>query len=211
MKYGYARVSTIDQDTALQLSALRKAGCRRIYQEKRSAVKDRPELDALLTIIGAGDELVIYKLDRLARSLKDLLRIVETLTLKGAHLRSLTEPLNHDTAAGKMMLQMLGVFAEFERNIIRERTMAGQLEAVRQGKNIGRPSKLTPQEQSEVIQLYESGIPVGEIGRAYGINGTRVRTLWLEATGQLARPFGVVKQLHMRNINPTLHRGKLQK
>ena len=153
MKYGYARVSTIDQDTSLQLSALKAAACDRIIQERRSAVKQRPALQALLHEIGPGDQLVIYKLDRLARSLNHLLQILEHLRGRGAQLRSLTEPIDCGTAAGRMFLQVLGAVAEFERSLIRERCMAGQLEALKRGRQIGRPSRIPLQDRSEIVEL----------------------------------------------------------
>lgn len=195
MRYGYARVSTIDQDTGAQMAMLRMAKCDAIVEEKRSAVKTRPELDNLLAKLQQGDELIIYKLDRLARSLNHLLSILEHVQERGAKLRSLTEPIDPDTPAGRMFIQVLGSVAEFERALIRERCMAGQLEALRQGKRIGRPHKLSPQDMSEVIQLYGSGIPSRAIADAYGLSDTRVRGLWLEATGQKKRNFGQIRAL----------------
>lgn len=203
MRYGYARVSTIEQDHALQLAALKAARCAQIVQEKRSGVKQRPELEQLLSKLELGDELVIYKLDRLARSLKDLLSIVERLQAKGAHLRSLTEPLNHDTPAGRMMLQMLGVFAEFERSIIRERCMAGQLEALKQGRPIGRPSRIPLQDQSEIVEIIAAGIPHRAVAQAYGISASRAMSLYLEATGRKRRNWGALRTLYYDNINHT--------
>lgn len=201
MRYGYARVSTIEQDHALQLAALKAAQCAHIVQEKRSGVKQRPELEQLLSKLKQGDELVIYKLDRLARSLKDLLSIVERLQAKGAHLRSLTEPLNHDTPAGRMMLQMLGVFAEFERSIIRERCMAGQLEALRQGRRIGRPSRIPLKEQSEIVELIAAGMPHRVVADAYGISASRALAIYHEAIGRKRRNWGVLRTLYYDNIN----------
>ena len=144
MKYGYARVSTIDQDTALQESALASARCNQIIREKRSGAKHRPELEALLLSLKSADVLVAYKIDRLARSLCDLIRICENVEKVGAKLISLTEPVDMGTPMGRMVLGVLGVIAEFERSLIRERCMAGQLEAVRRGKLIGRPSQANP-------------------------------------------------------------------
>ena len=142
MKYGYARVSTLEQDTAMQLTALRRAGCSVVFEEKISAAKKRPRLDELLGLIGRGDVLVVYKLDRLARSLMHLLSIIDHLQQRGAKLKSLTEPVDADTAAGRMFLQVLGSVAEFERSLIRERCIAGQIEAMRRGKMLGRRHKL---------------------------------------------------------------------
>ncbi|MDO5625555.1 MAG: recombinase family protein [Pseudomonadota bacterium] len=195
MRIGYARVSTIEQDNAMQIAALKAAKCDRIVEEKRSAVKQRPELDNLLQQLKQGDELVIYKLDRLARSLNHLLSIVELLSEKNVRLKSVTEPIDASTPAGRMFMQVLGSVAEFERALIRERCMAGQLEALRQGKRIGRPHKLTPEEMSEVVQLYKSGIPGQAIATAYGISESRVRSLHYEATGRYKRQFGEIRAL----------------
>ena len=138
MKRGYARVSTTEQDTSLQLAALRGYGCDVIYEDEISAVKHRPQLERLLAEIGAGDELVIYKLDRVVRSMKHLLQIIEHLESRKARLRSLTEPINDETPAGRLMIQMLGAFAEFERGLICERVIAGQVEAVKRGVKFGK-------------------------------------------------------------------------
>jgi len=204
MKYGYARVSTIDQDTSLQLSALKAAACDRIIQERRSAVKQRPALQALLHEIGPGDQLVIYKLDRLARSLNHLLQILEYLRGRGAQLRSLTEPIDCGTAAGRMFLQVLGAVAEFERSLIRERCMAGQLEALKRGRQIGRPSRIPLQDRSEIVELIAAGVPHRVVADAYGISASRALALYHEATGRKRRNWGQVRTLYYDNITHTL-------
>jgi DNA invertase Pin-like site-specific DNA recombinase len=200
MKIGYARVSTFDQDTALQISALRNANCDRIIQEKQSAVKHRPKLSALLAEMRQGDLLVIYKIDRLARSLQHLVSILERLQDKGASLQSLTEPISLGTPAGRMMLHVLGAVAEFERAIIRERCMAGQLEAVKAGRLIGRPSRIPLQDQNELIRLFRCGIPHRDIAHAYDVSPTRVRQLHDEATGRIQRKFGEVRAAFLRDF-----------
>ena len=139
--------------------------------------------------------MVIYKLDRLARSLIHLLSILERLRDRGAQLRSLTEPINPDTAAGRMFLQVLGSVAEFERSLIRERCMAGQLEALRKGKAIGRPYKLSLSERNEVVQLVDSGIPSRDIAHAYNVAKTTVLRLSYEAKGKQQRNFGSIRAL----------------
>lgn len=202
MRYGYARVSTIDQDTSLQLSALKAAKCDCIIQERRSAVKQRPALEALLHEIGPGDQLVVYKLDRLARSLNHLLQILEHLRGREAQLRSITEPIDCGTAAGRMFLQVLGAVAEFERSLIRERCMAGQLEALKRGKWIGRPSRIPLQDQNEIIELIAAGIPHRAVAEAYGISSSRALSLYHEATGRRSRNWGVLRTLYINNINP---------
>src|SRR3982751_5607452 len=143
MQIGYARVSTDDQDTAVQVAALKKAGCERIYREKASGGRwDRPELHRLLDQLRKGDVLVVWKLDRLSRSLRDVLTIMERLGESGSGFRSLTEAIDTTTPAGRMMMQMVGAFAEFERAMLKERTKAG-LDAARQhGRVGGRRKKL---------------------------------------------------------------------
>jgi DNA invertase Pin-like site-specific DNA recombinase len=133
MLIGYARVSKIDQqDTRAQVKALREAGCKRIYEESASGGRwDRPELHRALDQLREGDVLVVWKLDRLSRSLKDLLNILEKINDAGAGFRSITEHVDTTTPAGRMMLQMIGAFAEFERSMIRERTRMG-LQAARE-------------------------------------------------------------------------------
>jgi DNA invertase Pin-like site-specific DNA recombinase len=124
---GYARVSKAEgQELAPQLNALEAAGCRLVYEEKASGGRwDRPELRRLLTRLRRGDVLVVWKLDRLSRSLKDLLLILERLETAGAGFRSLTEAIDTTAPAGRMMMQMLGAFAEYERAMVKERTQAG--------------------------------------------------------------------------------------
>src|SRR5271163_2352306 len=158
MLIGYARVSTSEQETARQAAALKAAGCERIYREKASGGRwDRPELHRLLDQLRKGDVLVVWKLDRLSRSLRDVLTIMERLAEAKAGFRSLTEAIDTTTPAGRMMMQMIGAFAEFERAMLRERTKAG-LDAARQDGRIGgRPPKLTPQQQAEIRKMVSNG------------------------------------------------------
>ena len=132
---GYARVSRAEgQELAPQVSALEAAGCRRIHEERASGGRwDRPELTRLLGRLAAGDVLVVWKLDRLSRSLKDLLLILERISAAGAGFRSLTESIDTTVPAGRMMMQMLGAFAEYEREMVKERTQAGLKAARAQG------------------------------------------------------------------------------
>lgn len=154
--YGYARVSTTEQETTLQLDALKRAGVKRIFQEKRSGVATRPVLMSLLEQLAPGDKVFIYKMDRLARSLIDLLSIIERIEAAGASFQSLTEPIDTSTGAGRMMVHMLGAFAEFERGIIRERCMAGQTAAMSRGIHCGRPRSLDPEVEADIVRLYRS-------------------------------------------------------
>jgi len=151
---GYARVCKADdQDTAAQVKALRQAGCKRIFEEKASGGRwDRPQLHKALEQLREGDVLVVWKLDRLSRSLKDLLHIMERVWDAGAGFRSITEAVDTTTSAGRMVMQMLGSFAEFERSMVRERTRAGLAAARERGVKVGRPAKLSRRQQEEVIR-----------------------------------------------------------
>jgi len=197
MRVGYARVSTLEQDNALQISALKSAGCSRIVEEKRSAVKHRPALEVMLSELKQGDVLVIYKLDRLARSLSHLLQIIERVQQQGATLKSLTEPIDPSTPAGRMFIQVLGSVAEFERSLIRERCMAGLAEAIKAGRPLGRPFTTTLEDRSEIVELVSCGMPSSVIAEAYGLSRSRVRTLYLEATGRKQRGWGVLRRRFM--------------
>ena len=146
MLVGYARVSTADQKPELQLDALRQVGCERIFVEKASgAQRDRPELRAALDYMrdGAGDVLVVWKLDRLARSLKQLIETVEDLDRRKVGFRSLTEAIDTTSAGGRLTFHIFGAMAEFERSIIRERTRAGLDAARARGRHGGRPPALS--------------------------------------------------------------------
>jgi DNA invertase Pin-like site-specific DNA recombinase len=158
MLIGYARVSTNDQETATQVAALKAAGCERIYREKASGGRwDRPELHKLLDQLRKSDVLVVWKLDRLSRSLRDVLTIMERLGEASAGFRSLTEAIDTTTPAGRMMMQMVGAFAEFERAMLRERTKAGLDAAREEGRIGGRRPKLSAQQQSEIQKMVSKG------------------------------------------------------
>lgn len=156
MKIGYARVSTDDQNLDLQRDALKAAGCERIIEEKESGSKDdRPELARALDMLRAGDEFVVYKLDRMARSTLKLLATLNEIHDKGAEFISLSDKIDTTSAAGRALFGMLAVFAEFERNIIVERTKAGLAAARARGRNGGRP-KTDQKKVLQAIKLYES-------------------------------------------------------
>ena len=155
---GYARVSTNEQDAAAQVQALKSAGCEIIFREKASGGRwERPELHRLLGQIRKGDVVVVWKLDRLARSLKDVLLIMERIQKAKGGFRSLTEAIDMTTPAGRMMMQMVGAFAEFEREVLRERTKAGLKAARRDGRVGGRRPKLKPKQQKEIVQMVMKG------------------------------------------------------
>ena len=158
MLLGYARVSTDDQDTAAQVAALKKAGCERIFREKASGGQwDRPELQRLLDQMRKGDVLVVWKLDRLSRSLRDVITIMDRLAETKAGFKSLTESIDTTTASGRMIMQLVGCFAEFERAIVRERTKAGLEHARKEGRIGGRRPKLKPRQQAEIIRMVSKG------------------------------------------------------
>lgn len=156
---GYARVSTHDQDTALQLDALHRAGVAKIYQEKASGAtrRGRPELARCLAALRSGDTLVVYKIDRIARSLFDLLDILRQLEKAGATIKSITEPLDTSNSMGMFMLQMLGAVAQLERSMIRERSIAGQLAARERGRLPGRERALPADKEAALVAEYLDG------------------------------------------------------
>ncbi len=144
MLVGYARVSTLDQNPALQTDALKSVGCDRIFTEKASgAQRDRPELKAALDYLRTGDTLVVWKLDRLARSMRQLIETLEVLQSRGIELRSLTESIDTATPGGRLVFHIFASLAEFERAVIRERTSAGLQAARERGRKGGRPPALT--------------------------------------------------------------------
>ena len=158
MLIGYARVSSSEQETAAQVTALKAAGCERIYREKASGGRwDRPELQRLLDQLRKGDVLVVWKLDRLSRSLRDVLVIMERLAEAKAGFRSLTEAIDTTSPAGRMMMQMVRSFADFERAMLRERTKIGLETARREGRIGGRPPKLTREQQTEIVRMVSRG------------------------------------------------------
>lgn len=167
MLIGYARVSTDDQDLRLQRAALKTAGCRRLYEEKVSGAKrDRPELTRMLDALREGDVVVVSRLDRLARSTRDLLEIAELLNEAGSGLRSLAEPWADTTSsAGRMILTVFAGIAEFERSLIQERTSAGRAAAKARGVRFGRPKKLSDEQIGLGRRLVGEGTSVRDAAR----------------------------------------------
>jgi DNA invertase Pin-like site-specific DNA recombinase len=168
---GYARVSTQDQNPALQLDALKASGCEKVFVEKASgAQRNRPELIAALDYIREGDGLVVWKLDRLARSLPQLIETVAMLEQRGVGLRSLTESIDTTTAGGRLIFHVFGALAEFERAVIRERTQAGLAAARSRGKIGGRPRKMTENDvRAAKAMLADGDITVGEVAKRLNI------------------------------------------
>lgn len=184
MLVGYARVSTVDQNTSLQRDALRRAGVRRVYEEKRSSVLSRPQLEAALDALRPGDVLVVYKVDRLARSLSHLLAILRRIEEAHAEFRSLTEPIDTTTPAGRLMLQLLGAFAEFERSLIRERSSAGLDAARARGVRLGRPESLTDRQRAAVVAMVERGATRTAAARRFSVHlSTITRVLRVHRAG----------------------------
>src|SRR6516225_4289319 len=165
MIIGYARVSTNDQDLSAQLDALNKAGAARIYREKISGVRsDRPELAKLMKTIGHGDVLVVTRLDRLARSTRDRLNVLADVSKAGAAFKSLADAwADTTTPHGRLMLTVLGGLAEFERELIRERTGEGRRRAKANGVRFGRPHSLTQHQRQEAIKRRAAGETLASI------------------------------------------------
>lgn len=158
MKIGYARVSTEDQNPDLQLAELKKAGCERIYTDKATGANvKRPELTKCLKALNEGDTLAVWKLDRLGRSLGDVITLLDSLKSREIDFHSLTEAIDTKTATGRAMWQMLGVMAELERSLIAQRTKAGRAAAIVRGVKMGRKAKLTPQQIEHAKKLIEQG------------------------------------------------------
>lgn len=169
---GYARVSTRDQTVAAQLDALRKTECARIFQETASgANSDRPQLVAALDYMREGDTLVVWKFDRLARSLKQLIATVEELERRSIGFRSLTEAVDTTTPSGRLVFQLFGALAEFERNVMRERTRAGLDAARARGKMGGRPAKLKEEDlKAAKALLADPEINVSDVAQRLGVS-----------------------------------------
>ena len=188
MHMGYARVSTETQDTALQLDALGAAGCERIYQESISgSSKERPELVKCLDALRDGDTLTVCRLDRLGRSLKDLVGIVSDLEERGVGFRSLSEAIDTGNAGGKLIFHVFAALAEFERSLIRERTCAGLAAARARGRKGGRPRKLSPDQVRKAnAMLLDPDMTKGEVARHFHV--TRMTLNKALAKGNCQRP-----------------------
>ena len=158
MNIGYARVSTEDQNPDLQLAALQQAGCKRVFTDKATGAHvKRPELAKCLKALAKDDTLIVWKLDRLGRSLRDLIGLLDDLKARGVAFRSLTEAIDTTTPTGRAMWQMVGILAELERSLIQERTRAGRAAAVARGVKMGRKPKLTTQQAAHAKKLIEQG------------------------------------------------------
>lgn len=183
MKIGYARVSTKGQSLEVQIKALTAAGCEKIFAEKLTGrLQSRPELDTCLNFIREGDTLVVYKLDRLGRSLKNIIMLLEDFKKKGIQFISLQDNISTEGATGQLMANILGAFAQFERDLIYERTQDGRRIAKEKGVKFGRKALINREniaKQESCIRLYQSGTPVREIQKILNIgsSGTVYRLL----------------------------------
>tara|TARA_R110000787_G_scaffold199726_1_gene310839 strand:- start:839 stop:1387 length:549 start_codon:yes stop_codon:yes gene_type:complete len=180
MRVGYARVSTRDQDASLQTEALIEAGCEKVFEETASgAQRDRPRLAEALTYLRKGDTLVVWKLDRLARSLRQLIETVEMLHQRGIGFVSVTEAIDTTTPGGKMIFHVVGALAEFERDLIKERTNAGLASAKARGVQLGRPRAMTDAQIAIARSLKATGeLSSGKIADHLGVSrATLYRTL----------------------------------
>jgi DNA invertase Pin-like site-specific DNA recombinase len=172
MNIGYARVSTADQNLDLQNDALDSAGCENIYTDKMSGAKTaRPGLDQILSVLRKDDTLVVWKLDRLGRSLKHLIQVMNILDERGIYFKSVQESLDTSTPGGKLIFHVFGALAEFERDIIRERTLAGLAAARARGRKGGRPRKLSKKQVEMAKNLMKDiSIPIAEICKTLGVS-----------------------------------------
>ena len=179
MIYGYARVSTDGQSVEAQVRQLAKAGCTKVFREVASGARtDRTQLRKVLDRLEAGDVLMVTRLDRLARSTRDLLNTLAAIAGRKAGFRSLGDAwADTTTAHGRLMLIVLGGLAEFERELIRTHTGEGRARAVARGQKMGRPPKLTQHQRREAIRRRETGETLAEIGRSYDVSGATISRL----------------------------------
>ena len=177
--FGYARVSTRDQDFAGQVAELAAAGCAKVFREKASGAKrDRAELTKVIAKLEVGDVLAVTRLDRLARSTRDLLNVIESISSRGAGFKSLKDVWADTTSPhGRLMLTVLGGLAEFERELIRARTGEGRKRAQDRGVRFGRPPKLTPHQRKDALQRLASGETQADIARTYNVDATTIGRL----------------------------------
>jgi DNA invertase Pin-like site-specific DNA recombinase len=173
MMVGYARVSTLDQNPQMQINALQAAGCEKIFQDKGSGSDpDRLGLKRALNYCNPGDTFVCWKIDRVGRNLSHLLQVVENLDLKDVKFKSITDPIDTASASGKLFLHMLAVFAEFERNMIRERTRAGLAAARARGRRGGRRARVTPQMIQDMQMARMRGDTIEEAAAGSGLSAS---------------------------------------
>jgi DNA invertase Pin-like site-specific DNA recombinase len=184
MKYGYARISTDDQNADMQLTALRRVGCQKIFRDDLpGATVKRPALLRCLKTLRDGDTLTVWKLDQLGRSLRDLITMLDDLNERGVSFRPLTEHIDTETPTGRAMWQMIGLMAEFERSLISERTRAGVKAARARGVKFGRKPKLTPLQIELARKQIKRGEDRGKVAESFKVNRT---TLYRALAGWIA-------------------------
>lgn len=170
MIYGYARVSTNHQDTELQLTALKSAGCEKIFEEHASGRKsNRPVLKRLIATMQPGDELVVWKLDRFGRSMRNLVLLVDELRQRGIHFKSLTDSIDTSSPMGRFIFHIMSALAEMERELIVERTRAGLAAAREKGRIGGRRPKLTPEQWAQAGRLILNGVDRKQVAIIYDV------------------------------------------
>jgi len=174
MIYGYARVSTKDQNLNLQLDALKAAGCQKIFSEKVSAARERPELEKLIGFLQPGDTVIVWKLDRLARSLKDLIKLVSDFKERSVYFISVQDKIDTASAQGRLIFNIFASLAEFERDLIRERTVAGLDAARARGNKGGRPEGLSQQAEIKAMAVYhlyqDNSLSISQIIKETGVS-----------------------------------------
>ena len=180
MNVGYARVSTRDQNLDMQFSALKNAGCEKIFSEKKSGIKERPVLQEAIDFLREGDCLVIYKFDRLGRSLKNLIEIIDGLNKRNIAVFSIMDNIDTSSPSGKLMMHIFAALAEFERDLIIERTQGGRKEAMKKGKKFGRPSGLPLDKMKACAALYKEGLTVVAIQQQLGIKSKSTVYVYLK-------------------------------
>ena len=183
-RYGYARVSTQDQSLDLQIDALQHARCDTIYTDHGiSGVQEkRPGLSKLLNKLQPGDTLVVWKLDRLGRSLQYLISLVDDLKQSGIHFASLSESIDTSTSGGKLLFHLMAALAEFERSLISERTRAGMAAARANGKHVGKRYALNATQQAAALQAIDNNTPISDVAKTYGVHPRTIRRLIERAT-----------------------------
>lgn len=182
MKIGYARVSTQDQKLDLQMDALNRAGCERIFPDHgvSGAFTNRPELDRALQTIGPGDELIVWKLDRLGRSVSNLSALLSDFQTRDIHFRSLSEGIDTTTMSGKLVYHIFSAIGEFERDLIIERTTSGMQAAKAKGIHIGRPRLLSAEDAGRAFLEFLSGVPVAVLAQHYNVSASTLRRAFIE-------------------------------
>lgn len=209
MIVGYARVSTEDQKVDLQRTALTRAGCDRIYEDlgKSGAVFERKGLDAALTSLKPDGTLVVWRLDRLGRSLAGLVSLIDQLGKRRVHFRSIMENIDTTTSGGRLMFHMMAALAEFERALIGERTRAGLAEAKARGRHIGRPRVLTPEQIENAIALvYDGQIRLPDVAGQFGVSTRTLQRCIREMTGTVDShncqlDFAIAEQFSLQNAD----------